>query len=58
MVQVIIQGTQTTVQKMTLDQNDKGSLDLNLANGQKAILVISGTTPFTTELASFKFTIE
>ena len=57
-VQVISQGAQTTVQKMTLDQNNQGSLPITLAAGDKAVLVVSGITPFTTELASYKFAIQ
>jgi immune inhibitor A len=58
MVQVITQGAKTNVQKMTLDQNNKGSLDITLASGDKAVLVVSGITPFTTELSSFQFAIQ
>jgi len=57
-VQVITQGAQTTVQRLPLDQNEKGSLDINLASGDKAILEVSGVTPFTSELASFQFAIK
>lgn len=56
-VQVILQGGQTTVQRVVLDAYNQGNLDLDLSAGQKAILVISGVTPFTTELASFQFSI-
>ncbi len=58
MVQVITQGAQTNVQRLPLNQNETGSLDLNLANGEKAILVVSGITPFTTEVSSFQFAIK
>src|SRR5579859_947625 len=57
-VQVITQGAKTTVQPITLDKNNQGSLDLNLTADQKAVLVVSGVTPFTTEVSSFKFTIK
>ncbi len=57
-VQVITEGAQTTVQRMTLDQTNHGSLDVNLADGQKAILEVSGVTPFTTELSSFQFSVK
>lgn len=56
-VQVITQDAETTVQKVELDQSNKGSLDINLAAGQKAVLVVSGVTPFTTEVGSFQFAI-
>jgi immune inhibitor A len=58
MVQVIAQGDQTTVQRVILDKNNQGSLDVNLATGQKAVLVVSGITPFTTEVSSFQFAIK
>ena len=58
MVQVITQGAQTTVQRLPLDQNQTGSLDVNLAAGDKAVLVVSGITPFTTEVGSFQFAIK
>ncbi len=58
MVQVITQGAQTTVQRLPLDQTERGSLDVNLASGDKAILVVSGITPFTTEVGSFQFSIK
>jgi hypothetical protein len=57
-VQVITQGAQTTVQRLTLDSHNQGSIDLNLDQGQKAILVVSGVTPFTTELATFQFAVQ
>jgi immune inhibitor A len=58
MVQVITQGAQTTVQRLPLDQSNQGSLDINLAGGDKAVLVVSGITPFTTEVGSFQFAIK
>ena len=36
MVQLINQGGETTVQRLPLDQNQTGSLDVNLAAGDKA----------------------
>jgi len=57
-VQVIHAGKQTTVQQMPLDANNTGRLTLELAPGEKAILVISGTTLFTREEASYQFEIE
>ncbi len=58
-VQLIQQpGGQPTVERMPLDANRQGSLSLNLQNRDSAILVISGTTPFTTEEASFELEIK
>jgi immune inhibitor A len=51
-------GDQTTVERMPLDANRQGSLPLRLENRDSAILVISGTTPFTTEKASFELEIK
>jgi hypothetical protein len=42
---------------MQLDAANSGSITLNLSSGQKATLVVSGVTPFTTELASYQFEI-
>jgi hypothetical protein len=58
-VQLIYQSrTQTTVERLPLDANRHGILPLNLKNRDTAILVVSGTTPFTTELASFELEIK
>jgi hypothetical protein len=51
-------GGQTTVERLPLDANRQGSLSLTLKNSDTAILVISGTTPFTTEKASFELEIK
>jgi immune inhibitor A len=58
-VQLIHQsGDQTTVERMPLDANRQGSLSLSLNSGDNTILVISGTTPFTTEEATFDLQIK
>jgi hypothetical protein len=60
-VQVIKQGNSgknTTVERMSLDANNQGSLTLNLSGSEKAVLVVSGTTPFTTEVASYQFEVK
>ena len=58
-VQLIHQsGGQTTVERLPLDANRQGSLSLNLKSRDTAILVVSGTTPFTTEEASFELEIK
>ncbi len=59
-VQVIEQGRNTrdtTIQRLKLDTNSQGSLTLDLSGREKAVLVVSGATPFTTELASYQFEI-
>jgi immune inhibitor A len=58
-VQLIHQSSgQTTVERFQLDHNNQGSLSINLKNEDSAILAISGTTPFTTEEASFELEIK
>jgi immune inhibitor A len=58
-VQLIHQsGGQTTVERLPLDANRQGSLSLNLKSRDTAILVVAGTTPFTTEEASFELEIK
>ncbi len=57
-VQVIHAGqtsAETTIAHMPLDAANHGSLSLNLKSGEKAILVVSGTTLFTTQLANYQF---
>ncbi len=56
-VQVIRQGAPTTIERMALDEHNQGSLTLDLADGEDAVLVVAGTTPFTTEVASYQFEI-
>lgn len=51
-------GGQTTVERLPLDTIRQGSLSLNLKSHATAILVISGTAPFTTEEASFRLEIK
>jgi immune inhibitor A len=58
-VQIIHQSAgQTTIERMPLDANSQGSLSLDLKSGDTAYLVVSGTTPFTTEEASFELEIQ
>jgi immune inhibitor A len=58
-VQLIHQsGGQTSIVRLPLDANPQGSLSLNLKGRDTAILVVSGTAPFTTEEASFKLEIK
>ena len=60
-VQVIHQGqtsADTSIVRMSLDANNTGSLALNLKTGEKAILVVSGTTLFTTQTADYQFEVK
>ena len=51
-------GGQTTVERLPLDANRQGSLQLSLKDHDTAFLVVSGTAPFTTEEASFELEIK
>jgi immune inhibitor A len=57
-VQIIHQDGETTVERMPLDAENTGSLKFNLDSGEKATLVVLGTTPFTTEVASYQFEVK
>jgi immune inhibitor A len=58
-VQVIHRSAgQTTVERMPLDASNQGSLTLDLKRGDQTVLVVSGTAPFSTELASYQYTIK
>ncbi len=56
--QVIHKGSPTTVTRLPLDDTNTGTITLTLANGESAVLVVSGTTLFTTEVASYQFEIK
>ncbi len=57
-VQLIDQSRQTTVQRLALDGSNTGSVTLDLAARDKVTLVVSGTTLFTTEPASYEFGVK
>ncbi len=58
-LQVILEsGGQTTVSHVPLDANNQASVPLDLKRGDQAIIVVSGTTPFTTEPASYEYEIK
>jgi immune inhibitor A len=57
-VQVVLQGAETSVQRMELDELNHGSLTIALGSGERAVLVVSGTTPYTTEVASYQYSVE
>ncbi len=48
----------TSIARMPLDANNSGSLTLNLKSGEKAVLVVSGTTLFTTQVANYQFEVK
>jgi hypothetical protein len=58
MVQVIHANGETEILPLALDGANQGSLTLDLGNSGRAVLVVSGLTPFTTEKASYEFAIE
>ncbi len=57
-VQVIRQGDTTTVERIPLTDSNLGTLELDVANGETVTLVVSGTTLFTTELATYQFEVK
>ncbi len=55
-VQVIETGGAPAVRRLELDAQQRGSLTITgLGGNKKAILVVSGRTPFTTEMASYTY---
>lgn len=55
-VQIIHSGSPDTIERLPLT-NNTGSITLDLSNGP-ATVVVSGVTPFTTELASYQIEIK
>jgi len=57
-VQVIEKGGgETQIRRLELDADQRGQMRVNL-DGKTVTLVVSGATPFTTELARYEYTIE
>ena len=57
-VQVIHENGATDILPLELDGANGGSLTLDLRNNGRAVLVVSGPTPLTTEKASYEFAVE
>lgn len=58
-VQLIEFGSQTRVRPVPLDENQSARIDLDLGGGvDSVVLVVSGTTPITTEMASYQFEVK
>jgi hypothetical protein len=57
-VQIIHRGQVTTVERLPLDAANSGSITLDVADGEKVTLVVSGVMPHTTEVASYEVVIE
>ncbi|MBU1749399.1 MAG: immune inhibitor A, partial [Chloroflexi bacterium] len=55
----VIEDSRSDVQihRMELDEYQRGQVTVNL-DGKEVILVVSGATPFTTEIAPYEYTIE
>jgi hypothetical protein len=49
---------ETTVTPVTLDAENSADIDIALKNGDQAVLVVSGTTRFTRELAAYSIRIK
>nr|MBC8249692.1 immune inhibitor A [Anaerolineales bacterium] len=60
LVQLVVLGPDVRVQRMELDEAQTGRLVIeDLGEGvQRAVLVVSGLAPVTTELASYEYSIE
>lgn len=59
LVTVIRNGKKTTVENVILDEHLKGSVTLDFGQGLKdAVVVVSGTTRFTRQLATYRFRLE
>ena len=60
LVQLIVLGPEVEVRRMELDEAQTGRLVVEGMGGEveKAVLVVSGTTPVTTELASYEYSVE
>lgn len=56
-VQAIIYGDETRVERIPLTDANTGSLTVELSTGDRVVLVVSGITPFTTEMASYEFEV-
>jgi hypothetical protein len=57
-VSVIQMGKETTVTTLDISDLRTASLDLVLEDGEQVIVVVSGTTPFTNQEASYEITLE
>jgi hypothetical protein len=57
-VQAIIYDNETRVERLPLTEANTGAFTVELDSGEKVVLVVSGITPFTTELASYEFEVK
>jgi hypothetical protein len=58
-ISLILKGNKTTVQPITLDANGKASVPVHIGGDvSEAVLVISGTTRFTRQPATYQFSLQ
>jgi immune inhibitor A len=58
-ISLILKGNKTTVQPVTLDADGKASLPITIGGDvSEAVLVVSGTTRFTRQQASYQFSLQ
>lgn len=58
-VSLISLGEETSVQRLELDSDQRGSLEFNIGDGvREVIVVVSGTTRFTFQEAQYQFAIQ
>lgn len=57
-VSMIKFGAKTTVETLTLDATQHGSASITIESGETVVLAISGTTRFTTQPASYRFSVK
>jgi bacillopeptidase F (M6 metalloprotease family) len=56
-VQLVEYGPQTTVRRLDLDAENKAQVELG-AETKRAVLIVSGVTPWTSELAPYRITVK
>lgn len=57
-VQIIKTGATPTVDRLPLNSNNQGSINLTLSASEPVTIVVSGVTQFTTEVASYQLEIK
>ncbi|MFN3762220.1 MAG: hypothetical protein ACK4WK_03340 [Anaerolineae bacterium] len=58
LVQLVLFGPQTTVQRLTLNPDQTGEWEIPLGGGvERAVVVVSAYAPVTTEVASYQFSV-
>ncbi len=58
LVQLVLFGPQTTVQRLTLNEDQTGEWEIPLGGGvERAVVVVSAHAPVTTEVASYQYSV-